>query len=159
MTLSGVLRSDIHTNRTEICQHTVSGRRIGGGLQFCTTLLQRCAHGTPPPEQGYSPESLGGVGTYMTCTTAPQPERQSRPIPDSKHCEMVSKSSSGPCKPPRHTRPSAHASLAPTPRLRCCSCVFQNSSVYYSPVSPPMFLRRTFADSVLHCGNRQLCHS
>jgi hypothetical protein len=31
----------------------------------------------------------------MTWTTAPQPARQSRPVPDTMHCEMVSNSSSG----------------------------------------------------------------
>ena len=33
----------------------------------------------------------------MTYTTAPQPESASLSIPDSKHCDTVSNSCSGPC--------------------------------------------------------------
>jgi hypothetical protein len=36
-----------------------------------------------------------GQQTHITFTIAPQPARQSRPVPEIMHCEMVSKSSSG----------------------------------------------------------------
>ena len=37
-------------------------------------------------------------GAYTMCTIAPHPESASRSTPDSKHCDSVSKSSSGSCR-------------------------------------------------------------